>query len=333
MNTNEQETFELIDQYLRGELIGQELDKFKIQLKDDPDFLYQVQVQKAIIKNIEKSRHAELKAMLGTQAKKKGLVIPFNRKSLTMAASFLAIIAIGLSIKIMLPTQESGIAKNETSTNQNINQSDREPDIVGNLNEQDSTNKEKAPAANTEKEILADAQTSEANADIVTNDNSASFNQESDDDLLQKLREDESKLDGDKASVNRDSITAYRNVAVYVLAEKAKIAATTADKEAANKQVETSEEKALDEKPSLLKNAAGTQKIEFWHSIVGFKGYLYNGQRLRLYDIVSDNLQLIQYNGQTYLKKGSSYYLLIADNTARPLTKITDTQLINTLNN
>ena len=104
--TREQHTHELIDQYLSGELMGQDLDKFKIRLKDDPEFLAQVQLQKAIIQNIELHRNAELKAMLAEKIKRKGFIIPFGTRPLAVAATLLALLAFGLVIKTMLPTNQ-----------------------------------------------------------------------------------------------------------------------------------------------------------------------------------------------------------------------------------
>jgi len=111
--TKEQHTHEWIDQYLNGDLAGQDLDKFKIRLKDDADFLRQVQVQKAIIQSIEFNRNAELKALLTSATSKRKFIIPFAKRPLAIAATLLSIMAFGLVLKTVLPEQMNRLSSSE----------------------------------------------------------------------------------------------------------------------------------------------------------------------------------------------------------------------------
>ncbi|MBI3481672.1 MAG: hypothetical protein HY015_01610 [Bacteroidetes bacterium] len=58
------ENFELIDDYLRGQLKGQEKEAFENQLQADPTLQSEVTLQQQLIEGIKKARIAELKTML-----------------------------------------------------------------------------------------------------------------------------------------------------------------------------------------------------------------------------------------------------------------------------
>jgi hypothetical protein len=58
------ENFELIDDYLRGQLEGQEKEAFEKQLQADPSFQSEVTLQQQLIEGIKKARISELKTML-----------------------------------------------------------------------------------------------------------------------------------------------------------------------------------------------------------------------------------------------------------------------------
>jgi len=58
------ENFELIDDYLRGRLDGQDKQVFEKQLEADPTLQSEVTLQKHLIEGIKKARIAELKTML-----------------------------------------------------------------------------------------------------------------------------------------------------------------------------------------------------------------------------------------------------------------------------
>ncbi|MGC4020522.1 MAG: hypothetical protein QM734_00545 [Cyclobacteriaceae bacterium] len=58
------ENFELIDDYLRGRLEGQDKQNFEQQLQADPSLQSEVASAKTVIEGIKKARMSELKAML-----------------------------------------------------------------------------------------------------------------------------------------------------------------------------------------------------------------------------------------------------------------------------
>ncbi|GHN01950.1 hypothetical protein WSM22_34390 [Cytophagales bacterium WSM2-2] len=58
------ENFELIDEYLRGRLKGQDKEAFEKQMQADPTLQNELTLQKHLIEGIKKARMAELKTML-----------------------------------------------------------------------------------------------------------------------------------------------------------------------------------------------------------------------------------------------------------------------------
>src|SRR6185369_11440069 len=58
------ENFELIDDYIRGRLEGQDKDAFEKQLQADPSLQGEVTLQQQLIEGIKKARISELKTML-----------------------------------------------------------------------------------------------------------------------------------------------------------------------------------------------------------------------------------------------------------------------------
>src|SRR5690348_7043727 len=58
------ENFDLIDDYLRGQLSGHEKEAFEKQLQADPSLQSEVDLQQQLIEGIKNARISELKTML-----------------------------------------------------------------------------------------------------------------------------------------------------------------------------------------------------------------------------------------------------------------------------
>ena len=350
---NQQHIHEWIDQYLNGELVGQELDKFKIRLKDDPDFLRQVQVQKAIIQEIEAQRSAELKAMLAARTKRSsGLIIPFGRKPMAIAAIILSVLALGLLLKINMPFSPNDLAEN----------TEEAPPPV-----EEIPSDEPQKTDETEQMVVDDSLTIEGNAEmpeepapeiaVVDDDVEMEAADESDvllsedevDESISTMREKESKLDGSNVKPTRDSmigakmitVTSYSMPAVRkdqvdvvvpsneddekkgIFKRKSKTEQTTA------KEVQSNND-GIDE---MIKTPKGSIRVEYWVSIVNFKGYKFDGKKLLLFDTpTTASVALKEYNQQTYLVKNGSYYLLVPNSAFNQLRKVSDEATLNILN-
>ena len=342
----QQHIHELIDQYLTGELMGQELDKFKIRLKEDPAFLQQVQVQKAIISSIETSRKAELKAMLvASKSKKRGLIIPFGNKSLAIAASILSLLAFGLIIKTMLPNGIGELSKSEkpeatkevvVDTNQDSNSTEDEV-------AQSEADVESDSAEISQPPVIALVEDTE---ETTMDNNDVMFEEDAELDLSE-LKKDEDEIDGSDFKAKRDSLLGSKNVTLWVVAYEVQVdrsadatQVTEAKKDGffskknKNKEVE---DKAVTQGNTEVKTLTQSQgasiRVEFWESIVKFKGYKFDGQTLLLFDTpVSSPVVLKSYNGNTYLNKNGVYYKLIANSSFNQMSRVVDTSLLQILN-
>lgn len=342
----QQHIHELIDQYLSGELIGQELDKFKIRLKEDPAFEQEVQVQKAIIHSIEAHRRAEIKAMLvASKAKKRGLIIPFGNRSLAVAASILSLLAFGLIIKTMLPNGIGELTKNEEPpvTNEVVVDNDQESDDTS---EEISDNKPFDVSDSSETTQPPEIVIVEDTDDLTDHPNEGLF--ETDDDLdLSELKKDEDEIDGSDFKAKRDSLLGSKNVNLLVMTydvQAARTAETTQSTESKsgglfNKKSKEKDEadkgdvSSDDDHKAITKTQGPNIRVEFWESIVKFKGYKFDGKTLLLFDTpVSASIVLQSYEGTTYLNKNGVFYKLIPNSNFNQMSRVTNAELLKVLN-
>jgi tetratricopeptide (TPR) repeat protein len=112
MKTLEKDLFELIDEKLSGELMGEELEAFDQDLKDDPDLMSEFELHKEIDEAIQESEVIELRKKLDlvhdlTQNKKQpGLLRTILRHKLSRiaAASFVVLLIItSISLYLLRP--------------------------------------------------------------------------------------------------------------------------------------------------------------------------------------------------------------------------------------
>ena len=112
MKTLEKDLFELIDEKLSGELMGEELEAFDKNLKDDPDLMSEFELHEEIDEAIQESEVIELRKKLDlvhdlTQNKKQpGLLRTILRHKLSRiaAASFVVLLIItSISLYLLRP--------------------------------------------------------------------------------------------------------------------------------------------------------------------------------------------------------------------------------------
>ena len=112
MKTLEKDLFKLIDEKLSGELSGEELEAFDLDLKDDPELMAEFELHQEIDEAIQESEVIELRKKLDlvhdlTQNKKQpGLLRTILRHKLSRiaAASFVVLLIItSLSLYFLRP--------------------------------------------------------------------------------------------------------------------------------------------------------------------------------------------------------------------------------------
>lgn len=342
----QQHIHELIDQYLMGELVGQELDKFKIRLKDDPAFLNQVQIQKAIINRVEIARRDELKAILVDATKpKKGFIIPFGNRSLAVAASILSLLAFGLIIKTMLPQGGEELSQAD-KTEQTII---KEP-IENQKPVSDSAQVVATLDDENQDSLFIPPSLEIALADVVeddeTMDDASILTAESDDVDFAELKKNEDEIDGDEFKAQRDSMLGSKNVVLLAVAYETQAAEATTSQEVKTAKKDglfnrKSKEKS-DKKTAVAESAPQKTlktspsigiRVEFWESIVKFKGYKFDGKKLLLFDTpVSTQIGLKSYGNTTFLNKGGTWYKIVPNNSFNQMVRVSNTEILKVLN-
>ena len=328
-----------------GELIGQELDKFKIRLKDDPAFLQQVQIQKAIINSVDAARKAQLKALLAaSKNKKKGLIIPFGNRSLALAASILSLLAFGLIIKTLMPFGDQDLSQSEKKPEQEV--------ITNNSNSEQIQDNEVVTSDDVEQE--PDSVTFEPSPEIaivedvaetVPEDKQVLFDNDDDVDLAE-LKKDEDEIDGDDFKAKRDSMLGSKTVPLYVVAYTTQTTRATETQEVTkkdglfnrkNKDKEGNAEEDAEEtttvEKSLTSTVGSSMRVEFWESIVKFKGYKFDGTKLLLFDTPeSTPISLKSFGGTTFLNKNGLWYRLVPNGAFNQMLRVSDVDILKVLN-
>ena len=91
----------------------------------------------------------------------------------------------------------------------------------------------------------------------------------------------------------------------------------------------STDDKHIDE---VSKDKTSKVLIEFWESIVGYKGYKWNGKTLRLYGLDStSNVEIHHLDKNYYLQINKDYFLLRLTDNYESYVKITDAALIERL--
>ncbi|MBI1306690.1 MAG: hypothetical protein GC181_08760 [Bacteroidetes bacterium] len=342
----ERHIHETIDLYLRGELIGEDLDLFKIKLREDSSFALQVQLQKAIIEEIQVVREAELRKIFAKKnSNRKGLIIPFNRKVLSVAAVILSITAIAMVLKMYLPKMDIAGSKNE------------DPAVVDNSvdSSDDEESFENAEALidsleEVKENLIASTETEETkDTDAARPSPSSSvMSEDAESDPLTDMRKKEELLNAKDINARKDELITTRDlmVMVYTMKMVEKVPADDTTLQAVSSSSLTKKERKklaqvadkasnADEvisapaEPQIVQTPGSTIIIEYWRNVLNFRGYYYDGKKLKLYDVPPDaRLQMVNYLGKTYLKWAGSVYLINNSSTEEKFKLVTDVKIL-----
>ena len=323
---NEIEKLYLIDRYLKGELLGLALDEFKSKLRHDKDFAKEVEIQKAIIEGIKLARREHLLSVLkgeiipGTQLnssknseniseprnkietkldaentyKKMAPSYSFNSNNWYFAAA--AVLFAGFFLYLIfgyyLPHQKLQTVQQDT-----IETIASEPKI--NVDEK----------IDEEPELVSNPFTKDSSVkkeiDIVKVDQA-------------KPNDSISVVKDKKISETMYSVSAFETI---------KSANET------NPNVAASSENDLEIKKTPVRKVRGsTVQVEYWESIVNFKGYKLNGGNLKLFDVKADEKVKLKYLDKSlYLNKNGNYYKLNSTSNFESYQKETNADIIKLL--
>lgn len=346
----EQDIHELIDQYLRGELLGEELDLIKIRLREDKKFLRQVQIQQAIIEEIGKMRDMQLRSIFSKEKKKKrGFIIPFNRRVLSVAAIVLSITALSMVLKTFLPSikmamedkkAEELVATESDSLVSLVENEDIAEQPVDTLLEFISELAEVVE----EKKVVDPASAIPAEDELPQED---VLLNETDD--LSLLKNAEDQLDAKDIDAKKDELLSSSQITVTEFnmvvptkeveeitsmstptTEKSSNRKKRRDKEKNAKADEVVTEVVVDKTIPVLESTVGkTITVEYWKSIVNFKGYHYDGSVLMLYELPDKTpVQVITYDNKSYVKWEGNVYNIVANDKFESFVKVANQEVL-----
>jgi hypothetical protein len=338
----DQKRYHLIDNYLSGDLQGTELDKFKIALKNSKALRQQVALQSAVIDEISKHREAELRAIISKENSS-------SIKTISVKSNIRTVLSMAASIALFLLTYIYFVQEQPTKNNKSLTEKQptevkssttlkkkkvtaKEPPLL-------ATNKIPAPEMEMtveeysdfdnllEKELLPTENNAERDEtkEIITA-KSEEFVVERDELLASKIFSLQS-LDNivnntyDETGLKENSLKATTSKAV----NKTEITLEDASVLKKDKQHTPSEEIKIPQTKKL--------DVEYWKSVVNFKGYIYDGNKVQLYGIPQNKLLIFkELDNRIYLKMDSKYYFIEKNKTYKRLSEVSNPTLLNILN-
>ncbi len=336
MDTEEQ--YQLIDDYLNGELQGTSLDKFKIDLKNSDELQQQVDLHSAIIKQINAYREAELKAMLERETRSEfshTRIPPKIKLILSIAASLMFLVTIYLYF-----------APRQAPMNYSL---DTENDIEE-INTQQKTKPKNKKKHSKDDQLLAANQLTATEQELI-------IEEDTDFDLMDEIELSSVEISADGVDseseefiIERDALLTTRFYSVKNLDPLS----NTSYKEKAtnetplnttNTKSGTKSELKLEDAIPLKKDKQTTKQaeisipqgrkinVEYWKSVVNFKGYTYDGTKIQLYGIPENkSLILKELDDRIYLKLDDKHYFIEKIQTYKRFSEVTNPTLLNILN-
>lgn len=334
---SEQETYELFDAYLRGELSGKELDDFVRRTQEDSAFKEALDLHVMLARGIEEHRKQELKAYLKSETSKSFLGNPFGAKYTWFAAAviaFFAVVYVGFEYILkdeFAQLQENTKSEQDTLTKDQIERT--KPEIEEPNEFRANAEKQVVPPPPVQIEVIEDdmevieevdgAYLGEAESEMeeITLDAPESANL--------------SSIEENRLPVKQDTRLYDTQMVVNQIAWSTDSLVVRSDQNATAKRSNNVTRSELKVKESSDKKIT----IEFWGSPINYKGYRFDGRKLVLFgqdeqSEVHVTALLTDVNLGTYryfFKLQGSYYELFDDNVFRPYKAITDSRLLTKL--
>lgn len=372
MNTSE-ETYHLINSYIAGSLKGRDLDKFKTRLREKPELQQAYALQKEIIAALEEKREAELKALITNGVKNKQPIAMWNKK-VQFALATAASIALIAAVVIFWPKQDgqTELANDTEHTEESLDTVIEDASNItrDNLLEPRPIDTQTLAIAETQKELITPEPTIEIAEDTEvlddlteeeiieqdyespqkdssnTGENDIAVSTTSSTEVSKSL--EKPKILEKKSAVEKDEASEIEEVVLkdeiigsqyYTVASVSLSYADFENSSEALKRSRSDLEKqvleAEDDSPTEA-NAKATKslKVEFWKSVVNFKGYKYNSRVIQLYGIsISEAITLKELDNRLYIKIDDKFYFLEKSKNHKRLIEVTNATLLNVLQN
>lgn len=357
----DEKTYHLINDYLSGELSGRALDNFKAELNINTELQEQVALQKTIIKGLTETREAELKAYITEHTAKKGVVFftPAVRMALASAAAIALVVSAFFVFKNI---QGSG---EETLTNTRpVNTEDTTPVVKENkISAIDSLQLQDTQLLAIEEVIPLLLEDIVDDAEIVNDEEVEKVKEEEEEESIPEVYKPETDeldketkepalddaTDGvEKVStsdkdfdIKSDKLISNRNFLVYSInpninayQNDVEVAETTSTSGKTTREAKK-EAKAKAEEDNNKSVVISTRNInvEYWKSVVNYKGYNYNGGVVKFYGVEKDkSMDFKELESRLYVKMNGKQYFIEKNRKYNRLTEVTNPTLLKVLN-
>ncbi len=299
----------LIDRFLKGELSGLTLDEFKNRMRTNKDFALEVESQKAIIEGIKLARRQHLISILKGE---KMAAVPVIQEKIAITSE---------KVKEYKPNSivtEDENEANEYKLTPNYNNWYWAAAAVlftlftlyfifgyylpRQTNEYVNTDTTQSNITKIEKIKITPENENEDSIDLAVNPFT--------NDTMDKVASDqkpETLLPDDSLQIEKDKKISERIYSVAALESINPIGT-----KGGNTNVSSGSPDSL--KVNTIKKVRGSSvKVEYWQSVVNFKGYKLSRINLQLYDIKPDeNISLKYLDKVLYMKKNGTFYKLKA---------------------
>lgn len=319
---------DIIDLYLKGLLHGEELDKFLLELKENEALAEDIEIKRQIIQAIKEVRHEQLKNYIAKNTKENAIIpLPGPKWAYGLAASILLLAVAFFLFQDQIPKnvnpiaifqpKESGSSDIENDTvsidEETVKTENVTPKVVEEVDEYDSLNEPEFITKRDDYDIPEVLDDIEIRQDqmIRTQNVIARYHTKT---ILNDSASDNEAIN--PSSKDKTETESELKKEVKTLETKSPVASS-------NEKINRDDLKKV--KPVNI-------QIEFWQSIVSYKGYKWNGKTLRLYGVDSTStVEVHQLDNNYYLQINKDYYFLKLTDNYESYVKITDALLIERL--
>jgi hypothetical protein len=359
--TMDEQTYHSIDAYLSGELQGRKLDEFKAELRTNEDLQESVTIQEKIISAVNAERDKELKEYLIEKTRKKVLQIaPIYRTWMLTAAAIALLIVAAITL---IPYINTTPEKNTTAIPlpQKKKTTDSKVYEPAPLQETETTTVDTQTLAiaivpdDTEPEdenVILEIEDEDEFTEPLAEQNSG--------DMITSVTETDKTTDALKINtpviknippdqpitiqkstdieVRGDELLASRRFTVPGIEPNFSIDATRLDerqKDSATGKKKDENKNISTERENVTDYAATSREVEveYWKSVVNYKGYQYDGTKVKLYGIdTTKTLSFKELDNRLYLKSEGKHYYLEKNKKYNRLVEVTNPTLLKVLN-
>jgi hypothetical protein len=331
----DEKKYHRINDYLSGELQGTALDKFRIDLKNSTELQEAVALQEAIIGAINQHREAELRAFISKKNKAKstsGTKVIVLQKGVKLALASAAAVALLVAGYFTIAPYNQDLKMDTVFKKDTKENSNSEGLKRNDSDDQVSETQTLAISEDKPTEEISEQETNESPS--LEKEEETTEDDYSDDAPLKEDADLAEELDG----IKTDKLLSNRNYTVSRVSPtfSAVTETTSSVKDAKEKAKPQNDAKVTEEKVAASDNkkvVTKTVSVEYWKSVVNFKGYKYDGNKVQLYGI-SESKPLVfkELDDRLYVRIDGKQYYIEPNSTHKRLTEVTNTTLLNVLN-